>query len=469
MTVDEHINEEVEEEQEEWEEDTQPEAKFALLEGRACEIAEALAKAVDSCYEFEEGRAPEQVATLLDDWKETPNLSMQVDFGGLKVGERTVLTDAQAPWIRPLYLCGLTTLGIKDKRPEPEQIANLFARLARLTPDYAAVREMRDLLVADPHAYMKLQLETLATDEEEGDRVPAPPEVLAKRALALIDEVGPFAFLTYVAEIRQGKTEFDASLLEVVETRENGRAVATAIKLTDDSIDALLPVLSAPPTPLMTGLAQSFVDWATTDPTALQRLAQLMMAVGFEAFMAKLDLADMSERSLTVVGRLLKACGASAGLLGDLLSKSTAAAGVRLAAALPAEELWKLKKPVEKLLLSANPNEAHALLKILLAGQQFDWIPTLAEIVKRTKGDGIPLPVLRTLCNLIFRRRMTLDVLVPLVKGTDVKQEVRLTALRFVEQDEDALYEASQFSLGELFIPKEIRDRLKQARKKFEE
>ena len=455
-------------EEEEWEEDTNPEAEFALAETRGQAMAEALAATVPSCSGWTEGRHPETVDRLLDDWKETPGVKLDVTFGGLKAGDKMVLPTSEAPWIPPLCLAGVTTFGIGGK-PDAEQMATLLARLVPLTSDYPSVKAMRDWLVTKPIPSLDLRLEKVESEDEEAEAEPAPPQVLAVRALELVEAVSPFAFLTYLSEIRSGDTPFDSAVRGHAETWDNGKAVSAALLLDDSSIQALVPVLSAPPTALTSSMAHSFVDWATTDPGALQRLAQLMMAVGFEAFLAKLDLSQMSERALTVVGRLLKACGASAALLGDLLAKSTAGAGVKLAAALPGEELWKLKKPVEKLLLACNPAEATELLRLLLLEKQFDWLPTLAEIVTRTKGDGFPLQVLRSLFTVLHKRGKTLDVLVPLVKGRDVKQEVRLTALRLVELDEDALWEASQFSLGDMFIPKDIRERLKQARKRLEE
>ena len=169
---------------------------------------------------------------------------------------------------------------------------------------------------------------------------------------------------------------------------------------------------------------------------------------------------------MTVLGKLLLACKAPEGLLADLVKDSPPAVALRLATGFPPEMLWALRQTVCKLLGDARPNEAHALLRVLFSDTRFDWANVLGNTVVASNGEALALPVLRTVCSIITKKGLCKQYLVPLVRAKEAKEEVRLTALRFVEQDPNALAEASQWRFRELFVSKELRERLKRARKK---
>jgi len=196
-------------------------------------------------------------------------------------------------------------------------------------------------------------------------------------------------------------------LLEALQELPVGETLAQQVTLDQASTGLLADLLAARPNRIARDLAQHLVQRCVRDQASLQSLARLMTAVGFELFWSHLVPENLSERAVIVLGKLLLACKAPAN----------------------------------------------------------DWIPVLGRRLADTRGEAFPLPVLRNLCKVITRRGRCREYLVPLVRSKETKEEVRLTALRFVEQDPDALAEACQWRFGELFASREVRERLKRARK----
>lgn len=297
-------------------------------------------------------------------------------------------------------------------------------------------------------------------------RAQMPAQRLARRVLTMLKEGATLRFVGFLAELKRRREAYAQELLAALEDEPIGRTLAENTALDEHAVRALADLLATPPSSITRDLAMHLVERLTGDQASLQSLAQLMMTTGFGVFWAHVDTAALSERSVTVLGKLLLACKAPEGLLADLVKDSPPAVALRLATGFPPEMLWALRQTVCKLLGDARPNEAHALLRVLFSDTRFDWANVLGNTVVASNGEALALPVLRTVCSIITKKGLCKQYLVPLVRAKEAKEEVRLTALRFVEQDPNALAEASQWRFRELFVSKELRERLKRARKK---
>ena len=244
-----------------------------------------------------------------------------------------------------------------------------------------------------------------------------------------------------------------------------GETLAAHVSLDDDTITVLAQFLGENRTGIIRDFVLHMVERCTADKDSLQQLARLMMHTGFELFWSRLACNLLSQKAALVLARLLLACQAPPAMLGELLERTEPETAARLAVTLPAETLWRLKVSLGRLLTNLHPRLATPLLKRLLEDNQHNWGPVLGQLVLETRGEAFPLPMLRNLATVIASKGGCKEYLVPLVRSKEVKEEVRLCALRFVEKDPQALAEACKFSLTELFGSKEIRERLKQARK----
>ncbi len=296
-----------------------------------------------------------------------------------------------------------------------------------------------------------------------------PAERLARRALALVRGGATARFLNFLSEIMRRREPYARKLQAALDTPEAGEALGTHAVTDERSIEALAPLLAAPASALTRALANTLLERCTGSRESLQWLARLMSTVGFEAFCGKVDASQLTERCAVVMGRLLAASRAPLHPVADLLAHVPPATGVRLATTLPPEILFRLKQPVLKLIGSASLKDAESLLAHLAAQQQNDWGEVVGEVLVASRGEEWPLPVVRTACALVTARGHAPKFLVPLVQDRHVGDDIKLTVLRFIERDPRAVAMLGTMSLGSLFQSREVRERLKELRRRQEE
>jgi len=296
-----------------------------------------------------------------------------------------------------------------------------------------------------------------------------PPERMARRVMALLEQGAALRFLGFLAELRRRREDYVQELLDVLEKEPLAEMLAQRVTIDEQTLPALVDLISAPPTPMVLDFCRLMVERSMEAEQSLQQLARLIVEAGFDVFFSKLDLAGLSPRAVIVLGKLVLACKGPVALLGDLVGRSTPEAGLRVAASLPGEVLWRMKRPVLNLLMNAHPREAHALLRVLLADHTHEWASHLGELLLQSHGKGLPFPVVRTLCKVVAHKRLTRQFLVPLVRSREAADEVKLAALRYIERDAQALEEVAQGRFGGLFQSREVRERIKQARRRHEE
>lgn len=295
-----------------------------------------------------------------------------------------------------------------------------------------------------------------------------PPQRMARRVLLLLEDGAVLRFLGYLAALRHRREDYVTELLQALETEEVGAVLADKLSLTIHERETLSTLLAGPPSPLTRELVCRLVERSVEDQQSLQNLAHLIMATGFDVFFGKLDVSRLSPRAVTVLGKLLQACRAPVTVLSGLIARSGPEAGLKLTLGLPPESLWLMRRSVLARFPSAHPREAHALLKVLLTDRTNDWARCLGEMVMRSHGTDLPFPVMRTLCKLFAHKGLCREYLAPLVLSREASDEVKLAAMRYVERDPDALEEVSSARLGGLFQSREVRQRIREALRRWE-
>jgi len=296
-----------------------------------------------------------------------------------------------------------------------------------------------------------------------------PAERLARRALALVRSGASGRFLNFLAELVRRREPYARKLQQELDTAEAGEALGMHVPLEERYIETLAPLLAGPASTLTRTLANRLLERCTGSRESLQWLARLMATVGFEAFLGKVDAAALSERCAVVTCRLLIASRAPLHPLAELLAHVAPATGIKLAGLLPADMLFRLKQPVLKLVSTASHKDAEALLATLGLHAQHDWGEVLGEVLQSSRGADWPLPVVRAACAVIAARGHAASYLVPLIQDRHVGDDVKLTALRFIEKDPAAVAKLGSLSLASLFQSREVKDRVKELRRRQEE
>jgi signal transduction histidine kinase len=296
-----------------------------------------------------------------------------------------------------------------------------------------------------------------------------PPERMARRMLSLVSAGGSGRFVSFLVEMRRRKEPYARQLLDALETEAAGEALGCGVALGDAEIKGVGEILLAPATPLSRALACRLLERCCGSAESMRWLAHLMASTGFEAYWAKVDPGRLSERCALLVARLLLACKAPHSIVGDLLQRSPPASGARLALALPLDLLARLKQPVMKLLSTAAVKDAEALVTRLVGDGCVDWSAVLGTVAQASHGSAWPLPVFRMVCAAVQGRGGASGYLVPIVRSREASDEVKLTALRFIEKDAAALEALARGRIGKLLESRDVRDAIKAALRRREE
>jgi len=319
----------------------------------------------------------------------------------------------------------------------------------------------------DPAFWIDAQVHLALAHPELQSHIP--PERLARRVLSLVRRGASGRFMNFLAELKRKRDPYARRLLEALETEEAGDVLGRHVAMDERFIGSLSSLLAGPASPLSRTLANRLLERCTCGQEDLRWLARLMATAGFEVFWGKVDPSVLTERCAIVVCRLLVAGKASLPLVADLFTRVAPALAVRLAGLIPGDTLLRLKQPVLDLLSRASFKDAEALLAILAKHPQHGWGAILGEALVTTRMAEWPLPLVRSAFKVIVGQGHAARYLVPLVQDRHFGDDVKLTALRFIENDAEAMAKLGSASLSELLFSHEVRERLRQLRRKLEE
>jgi len=136
----------------------------------------------------------------------------------------------------------------------------------------------------------------------------------------------------------------------------------------------------------------------------------------------------------------------------------------------PHHLLWEARPAVGQLLNGLDdPIRRRQLVRTVMGTGENRWLSVLAAaLIQRGGKDWCPA-TLKVTCDKLAVGRMGEKFLIPLIKASNATEEAILAALRALEGSPEILRKATKFRLRELNHSKEVRQRLRKARKQLRE
>jgi hypothetical protein len=392
--------------------------------------------------------------------------------------------DADVPWKDPEWSVvrdqvaqelGLETLEVASReldaaalREEFQVPLEWFARnlespeLSRLLPEECARARAG---CEDQAAWARAELDVALEQAQLRSAIPAPR--MAGRLLARLAARPDAALLQSLLDLRRADDAYSKAVYAALEAGDPGAVLARSLDLADvEAVPPLADFLRCFTAGAGGGFALGILSRIRRAPQETAVACEFIFLFGLNDFVALVDRRRLTpDQALTLVG-VISHCKGSIREVGLLLETVSDACAVAVLKQLPERHLESLLPRARRLFERASPELLNDLAPEMLAGNK--PVPTrmVAEALFRQGGHGVSVTNRRRVCEALVATGLAGELLVPCIRSRGASPGLRLAALRALEQAPTLLAQAARWRPAELIESKEMREALKNARRR---